>query len=65
MEVVFFRRIERHHPAGIVDVPEAVAAAGGDRAPQGILQGAAFECETDASPGDGSGEIQDQDRVMA
>jgi hypothetical protein len=29
VEVVFFRRMQRHHPASVVDVPGARASAGG------------------------------------
>jgi hypothetical protein len=52
LELLPFRAIQRHHPAGYphgvtVDVPPAIAAAMGDRRSQRILQGAAFEGQID------------------
>ena len=61
VEVLLFRGIERHHPAGMVDVPPAIAAAGGDRRAQRILQGAAFERRIDAGMRNRAGEIPGED----
>src|SRR5215212_3942775 len=41
------RGIQRHDPAGMVDVPPAVAAAGGDLTKQGVLEGAAVSRRID------------------
>ena len=57
MERLLHRGVQRHHPAGIIDVPEAVPAADGDRGTQRILEGAAVEGGIDAGLGDGAREI--------
>ena len=64
VEVLFLGRVQRHHPAGMVDGPGAIAAAGGDRRAEGILQGAAFERRIDAGMRNGAGEIRGQDRAL-
>ena len=41
VEVLFLRGVERHHPTRMVNVPGAGATAGGNRLPEGVLQGTA------------------------
>ena len=57
VEVLFLRRMERHHPAGVIDGPIAVAAASRNRTPEGVLERAAFEGGIDPSLSHGPGEI--------
>jgi hypothetical protein len=52
---LLFRRMQRHHPARMVDVPRARAAARGDRAAQRVLEGTAVQRGIDARLGDGTG----------
>jgi len=40
-EGLFLGRVQRHHPAGVVDVPRAIAVAGSDCSAEGILPGTA------------------------
>jgi hypothetical protein len=56
-ELVPFGGIQRDDPlaAGMVDLPPAIAAAGGARRSQAILQGAAFERRIDSGMGNRAG----------
>jgi hypothetical protein len=58
------RGIQRDRPAGMVDVPPTIAAAGGNRRSQRILQGTAFERGIDARMRNGASEIARQDRSI-
>ena len=62
--VLFLRGMQRHHPAGVIDVPGAVPAAGGDRAAEGILQSKAFKRGIDPSLRHGTGEIRGEDEAI-
>ena len=48
VEVLLVGGVQRHHQAGMIDVPPARAAAGGDRAAERILQGAIVQRRIDA-----------------
>lgn len=50
-----FGGMEGRHLAGIVDVPGMVATTDGDRFPEGIQQGAAYQREVDTGLGDDTG----------
>ena len=63
-ELLLLRRMERHDPARVVDIPGARAAAGGDGRSQRILQGAAFEGGINARLGDGASEIRGQGECL-
>jgi hypothetical protein len=64
-DVLLVWRMERHHPARVVDGPGARAAAGGDRAPEGILEATAFSRRIDSGMRNRAGEIRGEDRTIA
>ena len=64
VELLPFRGIQRHHPAGMVDVPLAIAPTVRDFTEEGILQNAAFECRIDAGVRNRAGEISGKDRTF-
>jgi hypothetical protein len=49
----------------MIDVPPAIAAAGGDRRAQCVLQGVAYKCRIDAGICQRAGEIRCKDQTMA
>jgi hypothetical protein len=63
-EVVFFKRVQRDDPTGVVHGPGAVAAAGRDHAAPRILEGAAFEGRINAGVRNGAGEVPCKDRPI-
>jgi hypothetical protein len=64
IEILFLARVQRHHPARMVDGPGAIAAARGDRCSQDILQGAAVQGRVHAGLGEGASEIPCQHRAI-
>jgi hypothetical protein len=53
-----FPWMERHNASGVVDVPQAIAGAGGDRSPHGSLQDVSVERGINAGLGDGARSTQ-------
>jgi hypothetical protein len=49
----------------LIDIPGAVAAAGGDGGAQRVLQGASFEGGIDARLGHGTREVRGKARPLA
>lgn len=52
--------MERHHPAGVIDIPPAIAAASGDCAVKRVLEGTGVEGGVDTGLGNGTGKIGGQ-----
>jgi hypothetical protein len=64
-EGLLLRGMQRHHPARVFDVPPAIAAAGGDRSPEGVLQGAGVSGRIDAGIRNRASEVSRQGPVPA
>jgi hypothetical protein len=57
VEILLLWGMQRHDPAGVVDGPGALAAAGGDDSQERILQGAFFSPRSDAGLSHGAGAL--------
>ena len=61
---MFLRRMERDHPAGMVDVPSPIAAAGRNGRAERIPQGAAFQRRIDVGMRNGAAKISGKNRSI-